>query len=55
VRHEQPGDPERAVDAGEGRTRFLVILSALSSLLFLISIVFTFLAFIMVPPCEPWF
>ena len=43
------------VDVGEGRTRFLVALAAMSSLLFLISIAFTSLAFMLVPPCDSWF
>jgi hypothetical protein len=51
---QQQGTSERVIESGESRGGFLVMLSAISSLIFVISIVFTSLAIFLVAPCGPW-
>jgi hypothetical protein len=45
----------KTADVGEGRTRFLAMLALLTSLLFVIAILFSACAFIFVLPCRSWF
>lgn len=51
VRHEQPGSHHRLLDAGEGRTRFLAMWGMLTSLMFLITLVFSSVNLLLVPLC----
>ncbi|MDD5579349.1 MAG: hypothetical protein PHY16_08730 [Methylobacter sp.] len=50
-----PGNDKNIPDAGEGRKRFLAMLGLMSSLLFIVAIIFTGCAVIFVSPCSPWF
>jgi hypothetical protein len=54
-RHEAKGGKSHTMEIGEGRTRFLALLSAFSSGLFLIAILFTAFAILLVSPCLKWF
>ena len=49
--HEASGGSTRALEAGEGRSRFLALWGLLASLWFLFAIVFNTIASLMVPPC----
>ncbi len=40
---------------GEDRNRFLVKLSAMSSFIFTVAIIFNICAILLVPPCSSWF
>ncbi|MDP1771214.1 MAG: hypothetical protein Q8L15_02945 [Methylobacter sp.] len=40
---------------GEDRSRFLVKLSAMSSFIFIVAIIFNICAILLVPPCSSWF
>jgi hypothetical protein len=40
---------------GEDRSRFLVKLSAMSSFIFIVAIIFNICAVLLVPPCSSWF
>jgi hypothetical protein len=51
TRTEARGHVEHAVEVGEGRTRFLAIWGMISSLMFLVAVVFAAIASIMVPLC----
>jgi hypothetical protein len=51
VRQEKEGGHRHAIDAGEGRARFMALWGLLSSLCFLVGIVFATLASIEVPLC----
>jgi hypothetical protein len=53
VRNEKPGGENYALQAGEGRTRFLALWGMLSSGIFLGAIVFTIVVSIGVPLCTP--
>lgn len=44
-----------AKSVGEGRNRFLVKLSAMSSFIFTVAIIFNICAILLVPPCSSWF
>jgi hypothetical protein len=48
---EAKGEKTHTIDIGEGRTRFLALLGAYSSGLFLIAIFFTAFAVLLVSPC----
>jgi hypothetical protein len=43
------------IEAGEGRNRFLVKLSLMSSFIFIVAILFNICAVLLVPPCSSWF
>ena len=47
-------DGARVVEVGETRQRFLVMLSALSCFAFVVAILFTSFAILLVNPCKPW-
>jgi hypothetical protein len=51
VKSEKEGGRRHAIDAGEGRTRFLALWGLFSSLCFLVGIVFATLASIEAPLC----
>ena len=51
ARDESGGDARQALEAGEGRSRFLALWGVLSSLWFLFAIAFNAIASVMVPPC----
>jgi hypothetical protein len=52
TRAEQRGDAEHAIEAGEGRTRFLALWGVMAGLGFFIGILFDTLALLMVPTCA---
>jgi hypothetical protein len=53
--HKLPGE-EGSVNAADGsRDRFLVKLSAMSSFIFLVAILFNICAIFLVSPCSSWF
>jgi hypothetical protein len=41
--------------AGEDRNRFLAKLSAVSSFIFIVAVIFNICAVLLVPPCRSWF
>ena len=43
------------IEAGEGRNRFLVKLSLMSSFIFIVAIILNICAVLLVPPCSSWF
>jgi hypothetical protein len=45
----------RAASAVDNRNRFLAKLSAVSSFIFIVAIVFNICAVLLVPPCSSWF
>jgi hypothetical protein len=47
-------DGARVIEVGETRQRFLVMLSALSCSVFVVAILFTSFAILLVNPCKPW-
>jgi hypothetical protein len=49
-----PGEGGRAIEAGEGRTRFLINLSLMSSFIFLVAVIFNVCAVFLVSPCSSW-
>ncbi len=49
------GEGGSAIGAGEGRNRFLVKLSLMSSFIFIVAIIFNICAVLLVPPCSSWF
>jgi hypothetical protein len=51
-RHEHPGTASEAVDAGEGRTRFLAIWGIMTGFGFLAAILFDTVAVFLVPRCS---
>lgn len=51
TRHEHPGEAGHAIDAGEGRTRFIALWGVMAGLGFFIAILFNTLALLMVPSC----
>lgn len=51
----QQSGKNRALNSGENRNRFLAKLSALSSFIFIVAIIFNICAVLLVPPCSPWF
>ncbi len=52
ARHEHQGSVGHAVEAGEGRTRFLALWGVMTGLGFFVAIVFDTIAFLMVPQCT---
>ena len=52
VRREKQGGAEHAMDAGEGRTRFMAVLGIANSLLFLLALVFASLQLFFFPLCP---
>ena len=52
VRREKQGGAEHAMDAGEGRTRFMAVLGIANSLLFLLALVFASLQLFFLPLCP---
>ncbi len=44
----------RVIEVGETRQGFLIMLSALSCLAFVLAILFTSFAILLVSPCKPW-
>ncbi|WP_340123384.1 hypothetical protein [Methylobacter svalbardensis] len=44
-----------AKSVGENRNRFLVKLSAMSSFIFIVAIIFNICVILLVPPCSSWF
>ncbi|HEX5538815.1 MAG TPA: hypothetical protein VFX01_03410 [Methylophilaceae bacterium] len=46
---------ESAGDTGEGRAEFLPKLGVIASQIFIVAILFTSCAVILVEPCQPWF
>jgi hypothetical protein len=52
VRHEHHGSVRQAVEAGEGRTRFLAIWGVMTGLGFFVAIIFNTIGFLMVPQCT---
>ncbi len=53
--HKLPGEEGSGIAAGGNRNRFLVKLSAMSSFIFLVAIVFNIFAIFLVSPCSSWF
>jgi hypothetical protein len=51
TRAETSGRVEHTVEIGEGRTRFLAVWGMISSLMFLVAVVFAAIASVMVPLC----
>ena len=51
AKHELEGESKHVMNIGEGRTRFLVLLGVFSSLIFIIAILFTGSALVLVAPC----
>lgn len=51
-RHEHPGTAGHAVDAGEGRTRFLALWGVMTGFGFLAGILFDTIAVFLVPRCS---
>jgi hypothetical protein len=49
------GDEGKIIEAGEGRYRFLLKLSLMSSFIFIVAILFNICAVLLVPPCSSWF
>ncbi|MFZ2169710.1 MAG: hypothetical protein WAW61_08750 [Methylococcaceae bacterium] len=49
------GEGVSVIEAGEGRNRFLVKLSLMSSFIFTTAIIFNIFAVLLVPPCSSWF
>jgi len=49
------GEGGSAIEACEGRNRFLVKLSLMSSFIFIVAIIFNICAVLLVPPCSSWF
>ncbi len=52
TRGEQRGEAEHAIEAGEGRTRFLALWGVMAGIGFFIGILFNTLALLMVPTCA---
>lgn len=52
VRQEKEGGGQHALDAGEGRTRFMAILGIANSLLFLVALIFASLQLFFLPMCA---
>jgi hypothetical protein len=52
TRLEHHGDAEHAIEAGEGRTRFLALWGVMAGLGFFLGILFNTLALLMVPTCA---
>jgi hypothetical protein len=50
-----PGNDKNILDVSEGRRRFLSMLGLMSSLIFIVAIIFTGCAVIFVSPCSSWF
>jgi hypothetical protein len=50
-----PGEEGSAIAAGGTRNRFLIKLSAMSSFIFLVAILFNICAIFLVSPCSSWF
>lgn len=48
---EAPGGKNRTIEVGDGRTRFLALLGALVSMLFMAAIAFTACGILLVKPC----
>ena len=53
-RHETRGASKDVIEIGEGRTRFLSLFSIYSSGIFLVAILFSAIAFLIVSPCQKW-
>ena len=51
-KHERGGKSSEAIQTGEGRTRFLTLIGAMVSLLFMITMFFTASAILLVHPCR---
>jgi hypothetical protein len=51
VRHERPGSHRHLLEAGEGRTRFLAMWGLLTSLMFLLALLFTAFNLLLIPLC----
>ena len=51
----QAGAKGTVIEAGEGRNRFLIKLSLMSSFIFILAILFNICAVLLVPPCSSWF
>ncbi len=49
------GEGGSAIEADEGRNRFLVKLSLMSSFIFTTAIILNICAVLLVPPCSSWF
>jgi hypothetical protein len=52
LRAESGGSPHHLLDAGEGRSRFLAMAGLLSSVLFLVALVFASAELFVAPPCP---
>lgn len=52
TREEHPGDASHAIEAGEGRTRFIALWGVMTGLGFFVAILFNTLALFMVPQCP---
>jgi hypothetical protein len=57
TRHQlaRDGNGEHVIEADEGQTRFLAMLAMMSSFMFIVAIVFTGCAVLLVSPCSAWF
>ena len=50
-----PGEEGSIIEAGGNRNRWLIKLSAMSSFIFLVAILFNICAIFLVSPCSSWF
>ncbi|MEO8767639.1 MAG: hypothetical protein ABI363_04785 [Nitrosospira sp.] len=53
-RPELAGTGGQAFEVDEGQTRYLAMLGTMSSFLFIVAILFTACAVLLVPPCSAW-